>query len=212
LISEPGGQITQGDYMQDKWFADNRDLVKWSVLFRLAEEYKCDTVLQIAYYRPNVFNNILIDGRQHDLPNEVTRYFRKIQNITRIKSPFKIIVFDNELTDDRVEYLNGAIDFLKRNQSKRRVVFLDPDTGLPPLGRTELKHALEQEVKCLYDAMNNNDVFVFYQHQTNRKGESWIPEKRAQLSKALGVEKHHVKLAQGDKIAHDVAFYYAVKA
>ena len=37
--------------MRDQWYADNRDLVKWGILLRLAERYATKHILQILYYR-----------------------------------------------------------------------------------------------------------------------------------------------------------------
>jgi len=38
--------------MRDKWYADNRDLVKWGVLLTLAERHAAKHILQVLYYRP----------------------------------------------------------------------------------------------------------------------------------------------------------------
>ena len=46
--------------MKDIWYADNRDIIKWSVLLRLAEQYKAAQILQVAYYRPSRFATIEI--------------------------------------------------------------------------------------------------------------------------------------------------------
>jgi len=37
--------------MKDIWYADKRDLVKWSVLLKLDEINQIDRISQIAYYR-----------------------------------------------------------------------------------------------------------------------------------------------------------------
>ena len=49
--------------MRDVWYADNRDLIKWGVLFRLAERYEALRIIQIVYYRPSTFAQIEIDGQ-----------------------------------------------------------------------------------------------------------------------------------------------------
>ncbi len=38
--------------MRDKFYGDNRDIVKWGVLPELSERYKCAEILQVLYYRP----------------------------------------------------------------------------------------------------------------------------------------------------------------
>jgi len=60
--------------------------------------------------------------------------------------------------------------------------------------------------------MKPGDVFAFYQHQTNRAGQPWIPRKRGQLAGALGVPIQVVKVANGPRIAQDVVFFYFQKA
>jgi len=57
-----------------------------------------------------------------------------------------------------------------------------------------------------------DDILVFYQHQTNRNGQPWIEPKKMQLANAIGVDESYVKVANGDSIAHDVAFYFLPKS
>ncbi len=51
--------------MRNKWYSDNRDLVKWSVLLLLAEGCGADRIIQIAYYKESPFQELEIDGHQH---------------------------------------------------------------------------------------------------------------------------------------------------
>ena len=37
--------------MRDKYYADNRDLVKWGVLLTLAEQHAARHILQVMYYQ-----------------------------------------------------------------------------------------------------------------------------------------------------------------
>ena len=64
--------------MRDKFFADNRDLVKWAVLHRLAEIFQAQRILQLAFYRQSEFANIIIDGQKYDIPQEVLAHFRDL--------------------------------------------------------------------------------------------------------------------------------------
>ena len=54
--------------MKDIWYSDNRDLVKWSVLIKLAELCDVKQILQIAYFRKSQFGEIEIDGELYPLP------------------------------------------------------------------------------------------------------------------------------------------------
>jgi hypothetical protein len=56
--------------MQDKYYADRRDLIKWSVLIRVAEQQKVSRIIQIAYLRPSTFGMIDVAGQQWELPGK----------------------------------------------------------------------------------------------------------------------------------------------
>ena len=197
--------------MQHKWYADNRDLVKWSVLLRLAEINHMDRILQIAYYRPSKFGIIQIDGSDNNIPNAVLKHFRRMQNIRKLNSKIRVSIFD-ETFENRHEYHDDVITYLSKFKNFKCIVFLDPDTGLqPPSGNCALQHVLDSEVKQIWNAMKNYDILVFYQHQTNRNGQPWIEPKRDQLARAIGIENNAVKIAKSDSIARDVVFYYLAK-
>jgi len=195
--------------MKDIWYGDNRDLIKWSVLLHLARKYQAKKILQIAFYRKSDFKSFEIDGVNHSLPEEIINHFRRIKNIETLKLEIQVHVFDTVL-DDRKVYLSESLKFIKRFQDSNAVVFLDPDTGLEPK-RPGLQHVLELEAKTIYDNLTRGDVFVFYQHQTNRSGKPWIEPKREQLARALNRELTNLKIAYGQLVARDVAFYYCTK-
>jgi len=195
--------------MRDRFYSDNRDLVKWAVLHRLAETFKADIILQLAYYRRSDFPKVTIDGKEYDIPQEVIAHFRDLRTISNINSTIRVAVFD-PLFEDRDTYLNAAKAFLSNFRQQRCVVFLDPDTGLEPQN-PNLDHVLESEAKAIWKETKSGDVYVFYQHQTNRAGRPWIEPKRGQLERALALPEHSIKIAQGPKIAHDVVFFYKQK-
>lgn len=59
--------------------------------------------------------------------------------------------------------------------------------------------------------MKSKDVYVFYQHQTNRAGKPWIEPKRKQLEDALELDRDSIEVAYGPDIARDVVFFYKQK-
>jgi hypothetical protein len=196
--------------MRDKFFADNRDLVKWAALHRLAEIFQAQRILQLAFYRQSEFATIILDGQEYDIPQEVLAHFRDLRTIGNINSAICVSVF-SDLFEHRGNYLQAVKDFLSRFLQERCVVFLDPDTGLEPQ-RPNLNHVLESEAKAIWDATKSGDVYVFYQHQNNRAGLPWIEQKRGQLEGALGLPEHSIKIAKGPEIAHDVVFFYMQKS
>jgi hypothetical protein len=195
--------------MRDKFFADNRDLVKWAVLHRLAEIFQAQKILQLAFYRRSEFANIMIDGQEYDIPQEVLAHLRDMRTIGNINSEICVNVF-YDLFEHRGSYLEAVKDFLSKFLRERCVVFLDPDTGLEPQ-RPSLDHVLESEARAIWEATRSSDVYVFYQHQTNRAGRPWVEPKRRQLEEVLGLPEQSIKIAQGPQIAHDVVFFYMQK-
>jgi hypothetical protein len=196
--------------MRDKWYSDNRDLVKWGVLVRLAEAFQSQRILQVAYFRPSVFPGLLIDGEQHALPAEVVAHFRNVRSVASMESDVRITVFDAPF-EDRGAYLRALLAMLPALAHERNIVFLDPDTGLQPGGNATLEHVLDAEAKEIWDGMTSGDILALYQHQTNRNGQPWMEVKRQQFAAALNVDLARVKVAIGPEIAQDVAFYYLAK-
>ena len=195
--------------MKDKWYADNRDLVKWSVLIHLAKQHSATRIFQVAYYRPDIFATIEIDGKPHPLPSEVIKHFRGITNITQIKDSVPIEVYD-KVFENRKEYLQGVLEHIGSFGKARIIVFLDPDTGLEP-AKPSAEHVLRSEANAIWQGMKNGDLLVFYQHQTNRNGTPWIEPKKSELATALDVKTADIKIASGSSIARDVVFYYIQK-
>jgi hypothetical protein len=157
--------------MQDIWYADNRDLIKWSVLLHLVRKYNAKKIVQIAYYRKSDFKTFEIDGVNQNIPEEILNHFRRIKDIETLNLEVPVHVFDTVIADRKV-YLSASLRFIQRFQDSNTVVFLDPDTGLEPK-RHGLQHVLESEAKTIYDNLMKGDVFAFYQHQTNLNGKQF---------------------------------------
>ncbi len=200
--------------MQNKYYADNRDLVKWSVLIRLAEEYKLSRIIQVAYLlQDSKFDNIAIDGLKPEPPSpEVLLHFRNMRGISALHMEISISVFDQKFgKDNRGTYHNDLIQFLAALGDKPRLVFLDPDIGLQPLGRFDSRHVLCTEVHKIWSQLKTREVFAFYQHKPLFvPGTLWIEEYRTRLGKAIEVGKEAVLVGKSP-IAMDVAIFFVVK-
>jgi len=179
-------------------------------LLRLADIFEVGRVLQLAFYRPGEFGRLVIDGQEHDIPEEVIAHFRNLRAIGSIGAEVRVTVFD-PVFQDRTTYLPAVLALLPAFAQARCIVFLDPDTGLEPQ-TPSFDHVLASEARAIWDAMKEGDVFAFYQHQTNRAGQSWIEPKRDQLAMALGIAVESVKMASGRKIAQDVVFFYTQRS
>ena len=196
--------------MRDKWYADNRDLVKWGVLLTLAERHAATHILQVLYYRPTEWAYLEVDGEDVPVPAAVIRHFRRTSAVLAINAPVPIKVVADTF-ENREEYHRVVVDCIRRRSTTPGIVFLDPDTGLASRTPT-LDHVLESELSTLWAELKAGDVLVFYQHQTNRNGQPWIPEKKEQFERAIGLPAGTAKLARAEKIAQDVVFFYARKA
>lgn len=199
--------------MQSLWYADNPDLVKWSVLLRLAEENGCSDILQIAYLSRCSFGSLSMNGREIPLHPKVLDHFRNVLSIENAVAEPRISVFAQEI-QGRADYVQRAIVFIKKFPAGKRVVFLDPDTGLepakPPLKHV-LRHVLNTEAAQFWGILVPGDVLALYQHQTNRNGAPWLEEKRRQFASALGLSESKIGVGRAEKVARDVAFLFARK-
>ena len=196
--------------MKDEWYADKRDLVKWGVLLHLADRYNAETIIQVAYYRASTWADLELDGRHLPIPEPVLDHFRRIGNIEHIDARPKIEVLDTPFRDRR-KYAEALSNRLAQDDDAKRIVFLDPDTGLEPQARAGYEHVLESELRDIWAATRAQDVLVLYQHQTNRRGDPWIEPKRVQFEKVLGLAAGKAKLAYAPAVANDVAFFFSQK-
>jgi len=201
--------------MKDLWYGDNRDLVKWAILYHLADLFKVKRIFQVAFYNPNKFAQVKIDGQLKDVPKEVISHFRDVRNASKMNFKIPVEIFYESFENNkskRQEYSQKIKDYLSRDRDYSLIAFLDPDTGLQPgNAKCGSTHVSEEEAKEIFEELNAGDVFVFYQHQTNRRGEEWIEPKRRQLAKAIGLHRDKVKIAQAPDIAKDVVFFYLQK-
>jgi hypothetical protein len=195
--------------MRDQWYADNRDLVKWGVLLTLAERYAAKHILHVLYYRPSNWAHLELDGEQVPLPESVVRHFRQATAVSTIDAPAPVEVLADAFMD-REAYHRIVIERIRTRTESPGIVFLDPDTGLEARVPT-LEHVLNNELAALWKELKTGDLLVFYQHQTNRKGQPWIGPKKEQFERAIGIPAGAAKLAQAEKIARDVVFFYAQK-
>jgi hypothetical protein len=196
--------------MRDKWYADNRDLVKWGVLLTLAEAHGAKHILQVLYHRPTQWADLEVDGQTVPLPTEVIRHFRGTASVSGITSAAVVEVMADPF-DKRDEYHLKVVENIRRRTMTPGIVFLDPDTGLASRSPT-FDHVLDSDVADIWRELKPNDILVFYQHQTNRNGEPWISPKKEQFERAIGLASGAAKLARSEKIARDVAFFYLKKA
>lgn len=198
--------------MRNKWFGDEKDLVKWTELISLAKQNDVDKILQVAYHRDDT-PKILNDGI-HDIdPNEVIRnsdqnqkrgtlsglvqfFSEHRENIRKEWNDYNdahsldtieefsdvCISVFDKYLQDRKEYRNAVIDRI-RELSQSKIVFLDPDTGIEP-SNCKKAHVQKQEIRKYYDAIDDGDYLALFQHA--RQGKSnWEQEIQDQITGLL---------------------------
>src|SRR5579885_3318238 len=111
--------------MRDKWYGDNRDLVKWGVLLALAERSEAKHILQVPYYRETEWPELELDGERVSLPTAVIRNFRWVQGIVKIESSFPIEFMTYPFIY-RGDYQLAFIDRIRRRPAAPGIVFLYP--------------------------------------------------------------------------------------
>ena len=199
--------------MKDKFYGDNRDLVKWGGIVRLCEVNGIKTVVQVAYYRKDEWGKEInnFDGKPVDLPEAVKKHFKRdIYDIKRLGKPadLDIRVLDEEIDtnfgDNRQGYCDKVCEKIK-GIGERKVVFLDPDNGLEP-NNCKAEHVKCSEVKEVWDSLKTGDILVFYQHQFRKQ--NWRELHKNKLAKACKVDRSQVRTWSADGIAKDVVFYF----
>jgi hypothetical protein len=203
--------------MQEYWYADHLDLIKWGILLQLADSLNARRILQLAFNpRPKEFDRLVIDGQNQDIPQEVIAHFRDLRKIGGLSTKVRVTVFDPPFNEkQRPRHCSMACAFVSAFSEERCVVFLDPDVGLEPQNEATLKHVLEKEAREIWEAMKAGDVFALFQHQTNMGGKPWLEPKQRQLARVLGVLPHAVRIAhaletrKGRKMEPKVVILYA---
>lgn len=82
--------------MRDRWYSDNRDLVKWAALLHLAKAQNLETILQVAFYRPDENKHRLkTPNGTVDFPAVVLEHFRNLERIEGLaqSTNLRILVF-----------------------------------------------------------------------------------------------------------------------
>ncbi len=203
--------------MQDKWYADKRDIVKWGTLVHVARKHQATKILQVACYRQPETGVASLTSEQGNeppqpvsLPQEVYRYFRDVRDIERLqnRTDLTIEVFNKEFCHPREAYFESVAEQVKRKRRNRLVVFLDPDTGIAP-ERATLAHVTDSEIRQIYGAMRKGDLLVFYQHARRRK--EWKREAMSELARALAVPQKRIVTFTCPEIAPDVALFLLQK-
>lgn len=192
--------------MQDAWYGDNRDLVKWSVLAHLLANRGASLVVQVAFLRSAKRPMIAIAGREIPLASTVWEHFRDPKLIQRLGDCLgvRILFWEEPFShSSRKAYVKALVARLRADDSSK-IVLLDPDTGIEPQ-TPNTKHVTITEVTAVWEALAPDDVLVLYQHAYRDR--EWCKKTQSKFSRACGDAA--VTTATAKAAAADVAFHIA---
>jgi hypothetical protein len=161
--------------VRDGWFGDNRDLVKWSTLVHLAKRETLQRIVQVAYFRESPRPKLITGAGPLDLDGKIWTFFRDLRSVERLSAEINctITVLDEPFSNaSRGGYLNRAAGMIKSIE-ERKVVLLDPDTGLAP-ARTTSGHVTVADVILIWVVLKPGDWLLLYQHRW--RSQNWQEE------------------------------------
>ena len=187
--------------MRDRWYGDDRDVVKWSAVVHLARREAVADVLHAALYRPDDDWPRLATARgPAALPDEVVRHFRDLDHLHRLGARTGLrIVTVKERFADRAAYFRRLCDRV-RNHASPLLVLLDPDTGLVE-ETPGPQHVASAEVAQVFAALRPGDLLACYQHARAQK--DWRGRARRAFANAPGVPSFEVEVLRSE-LARDV--------
>ncbi|MBN1643503.1 MAG: hypothetical protein JW856_01585 [Dehalococcoidales bacterium] len=202
--------------MQDEYYGDKRDLVKWSGLFYLCKDKnkRIRNIMWVLFYVRTEWEKVKIqfDGEEKPLQKPVVKHFRSLGDIKKLgeQESVDIILCDEEFrNDERSKYMKNVVQKCKSLRGTK-IVFLDPDNGLAsPNSHAKVKHVTSDDVARIWSGLKHNDLLVIYQHFFRKS--SWKQEKRRQFADACGCPFDAVHQWDAQGIAKDVVFFYAKK-
>jgi hypothetical protein len=199
--------------MNDYWYADDRDLVKWGGAVYLAREFRAKVIYQVPFRRKAKWGKLQIyRGEQQepkeeiDIPSVVRQYFRDIMLAEGLRSRrVKVVVHKGGPWDtkSRTSYIRKAIKVI-RSQPKPRIVLLDPDNGMAPIC-PNLAHVKQHEVRDIFKALHPGDILAIYQHAWRET--KWPKLAARRLVRFIGLTEPDVLYIAGHTIAHDVRLF-----
>jgi hypothetical protein len=183
-----------------KFYADDRDIIKWSVILSLADSYSIQNILYVAMMQKDGKNNQgqvrtgnqpIISGCLINVIAHITNFFKNenkyinnnklaLDDIKRIKcisSGRKIHIVKKIYDDD--SYFSDVYKIIHcSNKCKRRIIcFLDPCSGLLPKTKTKGKSKYDYvdriSLSYIYSLLCAGSfliVFQFLKYKTNDMG------------------------------------------
>ncbi len=190
--------------MKDSWYGDNRDFVKWGTLVHLAHREGIERVIHVAFLRKVERFPLETSSGEVHIADEVWEHFRNVGSVERLgrNTGLDIEVIAQPFDPvQRQSYIDNVTATLRRYH-KKKVVLLDPDTGIEPQ-RAKPEHVKKAEIRQVWEALAEGDWLVVYQHEFRKKG--WRDLKRREFERAYFTGEAEV--FESRAIANDVVFF-----
>lgn len=171
--------------MKNQYFGDVRDLFKYDLLQRILNEMsslqRLAFIPMLTKYDPKRgdgnkrdFDRAKKGGRPGTNNDRLVKFLEGYKEIDRNKRDFTEIgeYFKSESIEVVIYKGHEYFDKMSREEYFKNIpgeylnnplIFVDPDIGLQ-IGNPTEKHVLYQEVKYLYDRMDEDSTLMIYQH------------------------------------------------
>jgi len=192
--------------MRDKYYADDRDIVKWGSALCLTRRINASVIVQVAFYRPdgNPWQLSVSDQPEPEpIAQEVIAHFRDLNYVHGLQAScgLRIEPIMREWTLARDQYVTDVIEEIGTCRSPR-VILLDPDTGIAPRHPT-LEHVTTDEIRRIYNALEPGDSLAVYQHRWREP--NWLDLAKERFVGAINVDARRIVVMSCFDLAHDVA-------
>jgi hypothetical protein len=198
--------------MREKWYGDERDLVKWATLLQLARERNIRRVIQVTCLVPDGYKGtkdpraILAADFGSEVADVVWRHFRNLDAIADLGREVGIetVIVAGAYPSERSgrdDYFRSVTKSWLSSPHDPTIIFLDPDTGLG----SERTHVSPKQLLTIRAKMKADDALVFYQHEPRYDPGDWRVDRHRDFAEALKVPVAAVTRRHCD-VAKDVMF------
>jgi hypothetical protein len=199
--------------MQGIWYGDRRDRVKWGALYYLACRERIPTIAQVAFYRETATAILEISrGNFEPIPDAVRNHFSNLEHIKRLQGHGvkRIEVFGRPWSrQSGADYMRQAVEWLAGLPGPRKLVFLDPDTGVAPPSGAGPQHVRKEEIEQYWNTLGAQDWLALYQHAAH--SHDWVAQRRRAFLEACNKANRHEVYRGTGATARDVAIFAATR-
>lgn len=197
--------------MHDRWYGDDRDIVKWAALLHLARAHTLESIIQVVFRQPGADwhkASLQSGSRRFAIAPEIWELFprdvARIRDLAALTGISIRVLNEPFVAAQRAEYVERVTRQIRDAGDERKLVFLDPDNGIAPR-HANGRHVTAAEVAQFWSILRPADWLVLYQHR--QRNAQWLSKTRVQFASACEQAAEAVQTYTCSEIAHDVAFF-----